>query len=167
MDATDKLPQILEELRDKFSLTYNIDSYGMICSEVENGQHHEILEYLCHHPSHSFEMLTTLFAVHYPDQEGKEFAMVYVVKNLIENLSLTLKVYLPASNPSIKTVSDIYESANWQERQEFDFFGINFIGHPNLMRILNVEDMDYHPMRKEYKLEDPTREDKEDKYFGR
>jgi NADH-quinone oxidoreductase subunit C len=67
----------------------------------------------------------------------------------------------------IKSVVDLFASANWQERQEFDFFGIDFVGHPNLTRILNVEDMDYHPMRKEYRLEDGTRDDKEDKFFGR
>ena len=49
----------------------------------------------------------------------------------------------------------------------FDFFGINFIGHPNLKRILNVDEMDIFPLRKEYPLEDQTREDKDDKMFGR
>ena len=53
------------------------------------------------------------------------------------------------------------------ERETFDFFGIIFDGHPNLTRILNVEDMDYHPMKKEYALEDETRTDKDDTFFGR
>ena len=53
------------------------------------------------------------------------------------------------------------------ERQEFDFFGINFTGHPNLKRILNMDDMTYYPMRKEFPLEDGTREDKDDTMFGR
>ena len=53
------------------------------------------------------------------------------------------------------------------ERETFDFYGINFKGHPNLKRILNMEDMKYHPMLKEYPLEDGTREDKDDKMFGR
>ena len=53
------------------------------------------------------------------------------------------------------------------ERQEYDFFGIIFSGHPNLKRILNMDEMTYHPMRKEYALEDGTREDKDDKMFGR
>ena len=53
------------------------------------------------------------------------------------------------------------------ERQEYDFFGIIFKGHPNLKRILKVDDMNYFPMRKEYPLEDGTREDKDDRMFGR
>ena len=53
------------------------------------------------------------------------------------------------------------------ERETFDFYGIDFTGHPNQKRILNVEFMDYHPMRKEYPLEDATRTDKDDSFFGR
>jgi len=53
------------------------------------------------------------------------------------------------------------------ERQEYDFFGIEFTGHPDLRRILNVDDLDVFPMRKEYKLEDGTRTDKDDRFFGR
>jgi NADH-quinone oxidoreductase subunit C len=53
------------------------------------------------------------------------------------------------------------------ERETFDFFGVKFNGHPNLVRILNEDSMDYFPMRKEFQLEDATREDKDDRYFGR
>jgi NADH-quinone oxidoreductase subunit C len=61
----------------------------------------------------------------------------------------------------------LFPSANWQERQEYDFFGVQFKGHPDLRRILNMDEMDYFPMRKEYVLEDDTRTDKEDSFFGR
>jgi len=53
------------------------------------------------------------------------------------------------------------------ERETFDFYGVKFQGHPNLKRILNADEMDYHPMLKQYQLEDATREDKDDKFFGR
>jgi NADH-quinone oxidoreductase subunit C len=53
------------------------------------------------------------------------------------------------------------------ERETYDFFGVNFIGHPNLIRILNVDEMEHFPMRKEYEMEDPTRRDKDDEMFGR
>jgi NADH-quinone oxidoreductase subunit C len=66
-----------------------------------------------------------------------------------------------------ETLTGIFSAANWMEREAYDFFGIRFKGHPNLKRILNVEDMDYFPMRKEYKLEDETRTDKNDTMFGR
>jgi NADH-quinone oxidoreductase subunit C len=53
------------------------------------------------------------------------------------------------------------------ERETFDFYGVLFEGHPNLTRILNEDSMDYFPMRKEFQLEDATREDKDDRFFGR
>jgi NADH-quinone oxidoreductase subunit C len=53
------------------------------------------------------------------------------------------------------------------ERETYDFYGIEFTDHPNLTRILNVDEMEYFPLRKEYPLEDATRTDKEDQYFGR
>ena len=59
------------------------------------------------------------------------------------------------------------QAANWMERETYDFYGVNFVGHPNLKRILNVEEMDYFPMRKEFPLEDQTRIDKDDEMFGR
>ena len=61
----------------------------------------------------------------------------------------------------------IWVGANWMERESYDFYGIRFKGHPNLVRILNVDEMDIFPLRKEFPLEDQTREDKEDKMFGR
>ena len=62
---------------------------------------------------------------------------------------------------------DYFHAANWMERETYDFYGVNFVGHPNLKRILNVDEMDYFPMRKEFPLEDQTRIDKDDEMFGR
>jgi NADH-quinone oxidoreductase subunit C len=65
------------------------------------------------------------------------------------------------------TATVLWPTANWMERETFEFYGINFVGHPDLRIILNVEDMDYHPLLKQYPLEDDTRTDKDDRYFGR
>jgi NADH-quinone oxidoreductase subunit C len=61
----------------------------------------------------------------------------------------------------------VFAAANWLERETYDFYGVIFEGHPNLKRILNVDEMIIFPMRKEYPLEDQTREDKNDSMFGR
>jgi len=112
-----------------------------------------------------FILLTDLCGVHYPDNDFP-FAVVYHLHNLQENKRLRVKTFLTAE-PAIDSVSEIFSSANWMERETYDFYGIQFQGHPNLIRILNVEYLDYFPMRKEFPLEDPTREDKDDRFFGR
>ena len=68
---------------------------------------------------------------------------------------------------SIATATTIWLGADWFERKAFDMFGIRFEGHPNLKRILNVEEMIIFPLRKEYPLEDQIRDDKNDAMFGR
>jgi NADH-quinone oxidoreductase subunit C len=83
------------------------------------------------------------------------------------NIRVRIKVFAPIADPKVPTLSTLFASANWMERETFDFYGIEYTGHPNLKRILNMEDMDYFPMRKEYPLEDATREDKIDALFGR
>jgi NADH-quinone oxidoreductase subunit C len=128
---------------------------------------HNVLDYLKNHSTQKLDFLTTLCGLHIPANSGKELGVMYQVKNIISNYSVRLKGFFPISEPKIKSVIDLFPTANWMERQEFDFFGIEFDGHPDLRRILNLDDMDYHPMRKEYKLEDGTRDDKEDKFFGR
>lgn len=129
---------------------------------------HSIIIWLKQHAEFKVQFLTNITGIHYPNnEEGKEIVIVYHLHSLQNNFRLRLKAYLPIANPSIATITDIYAAANWLERETFDFFGINFVNHPNLTRILNMEDMDYHPMRKEYHLEDETRQDKDNRFFGR
>jgi NADH-quinone oxidoreductase subunit C len=105
--------------------------------------------------------------VNYPDNVDGELVVVYHLHNFVENIRLRYSIAVPISKPDVFTATKIFESANWMERETYDFFGINFVGHPNLKRILNVQEMDYFPMRKEFPLEDQTRIDKDDEMFGR
>lgn len=127
----------------------------------------DLLKWLRDDPSLQLSFLTSLTAVHYPERKDEELCVVYHVHSLIHNFRLRIKAYIPIADPVIPTATTVYESANWMERECFDLFGVVFAGHPNLVRILNMDDMDYHPMRKEYPLEDPTRRDKVDLMFGR
>ena len=115
---------------------------------------------------HQFIFLTDLCGIHYPEQE-KELGVIYHLHNLVENKRIRIKTFVTKENPQVESIVSIYAGANWMERETFDFYGIDFVGHPNLKRILNVEYMDYFPMRKEYPLEDATRTDKDDRFFGR
>ena len=114
----------------------------------------------------NFFFLTSLFGIHFPKQE-KELGVIYLLHNLQDNKRIRIKAFVTKENPQIESLVDLFSGANWMERETFDFYGIEFVGHPNLKRILNVDYMDYFPMRKEYPLEDATRTDKDDRFFGR
>ncbi|KQX08782.1 NADH-quinone oxidoreductase subunit C [Flavobacterium sp. Root420] len=115
-----------------------------------------------------FHFLTDLCGIHYPDNEAdRQFAIVYHLHNWYENKRIRIKVYLSGEKPEIKSISNIFLSSNWMERETYDFYGINFIGHPQLKRILNMDEMISFPMRKEFPLEDSGRTDKDDRFFGR
>lgn len=124
-----------------------------------------IIRYLYDHPDMKFQYLTTLCGVHYP--ELQQIAIMYQLHNLYNNMRLRLKIYLPESNPTVPTLTTVFQAANWMERETYDFYGVLFEGHPNLKRILNVDEMIIFPMRKEYPLEDQIRQDKNDSMFGR
>jgi NADH-quinone oxidoreductase subunit C len=143
------------------------ESYGMCTIEVQPEKIVSLFQFLYNHPEMAFQFLTDLCGIHYPDQAGKELGVVYHLHSLVNNLRLRIKSFVPKTNPQIDSVSAIFKSANWQERETYDFYGIEFIGHPNLIRILNVDEMTYFPLRKEYPLEDQHRTDKNDSYFGR
>ena len=127
---------------------------------------HEVIRFLKEDGDLEFNMLTDLCGIHYPDR-GLPLGVVYHLHNLPENKRIRIKTFVTLADPSVSTVTDLFSSANWMERETYDFYGILFTGHPNLKRILNVEYMDFFPLRKEYPLEDPTREDKDDRFFGR
>jgi NADH-quinone oxidoreductase subunit C len=143
------------------------EQYGIFSMNVQSDKILSVLNFLNQEPSLGFQFLTDITGVHFPDRKNEELCVVYHLHNLVANKRIRLKAYLPISNPVIPSSCELYSSANWMERETFDFFGIQFEGHPNLVRILNVDEMDYFPMRKEYPMEDPTRMDKDDEMFGR
>lgn len=141
------------------------ESYGMLSVTVPAKEILKVLRHL--YDDNGFGFLTDIAAVHFPDRAGEELCVVYHLHNLVENMRLRVKAFIPIAQPDIFTATQIYPGANWMERETYDYFGVNFVGHPNLTRILNVDEMDYFPMRKEYPMEDATRRDKDDEMFGR
>jgi NADH-quinone oxidoreductase subunit C len=125
-----------------------------------------VMTFLYENDEFRFRFLTTMCGLHYPDA-AEPFGMMYQLHSLEKNIRLRFKAFTTKDNLEYQTLTGLYATANWMEREAFDFYGITFKGHPNLKRILNVEDMDYFPMRKEYKVEDETRTDKNDTMFGR
>jgi NADH-quinone oxidoreductase subunit C len=160
---------IKSKLMEKFGQqVFNFEEpYGMLTFESPKEMNLKVIQFLFDDEELRFQFLTDLTAVHYPQKIGNELAIVYHLHNLIDNIRIRFKVFTNINSPDIFTATQLFSSANWMERETFDFYGINFVGHPNLKRILNVDEMNYFPMRKEYPLEDQTRIDKDDAMFGR
>ena len=160
---------IRENLTGKFGeVLYDWEEpYGMLTFSAPKDLNLKVLQHLYDDEVMAFRFLTDLQAVHFPDKKGAELAVVYHLHNLRDNVRIRFKVYTDIQTPDVYSATALFNSANWMERETFDFLGVNFVGHPNLKRILNVEEMDYHPLRKEFPLEDQTRIDKDDEMFGR
>jgi len=160
---------IQQRLTEKFGdLVSNFTSpYGMLSFEAPKDQNLKVLQFLYDEADLNFQFMTDLTAVNYPDQTGRELAVVYHLHNLRDNVRIRFTVYADINSPDVFTASKLFSAANWMERETYDFFGVNFVGHDNLKRILNVDEMDYFPLRKEYPLEERTRIDKDDQMFGR
>jgi NADH-quinone oxidoreductase subunit C len=162
-DIQNKLVETFGESVFNFQQERDIFSF-----EMKADKNTAVILFLKNDPDLRFHFLTDLCGIHYPDNDvDHEFAVVYHLHNWYENKRIKIKAYTNGNTPEIKTISKIFLSSNWMERETWDFYGINFIGHPQLKRILNMDEMISHPMRKEFPMEDSGRTDKDDRFFGR
>jgi NADH-quinone oxidoreductase subunit C len=162
--------KITEKLTEKFGSDILLveEPFKMLTVTVNRDRIVEIVKFLKEESELQFSFLTDITGIHYPDDPtGEKLGVIYHLHNLVANVRIRLKAFFPKESPFIDSLTVLFDGANWMERETYDFFGIIFNHHPNLKRILNVDDMDYFPLRKEYALEDPTRDDKQDKFFGR
>ncbi|PWN62239.1 NADH-quinone oxidoreductase subunit C [Chryseobacterium oncorhynchi] len=159
---------VLEAITREFpeSVISSSEPYGMLTIEVKKEDIKKIIHYL-KDSSLEFNFLTDICGIHYPEFPEKEIGVVYHLHNMMANFRLRLKIFMSRENIEVDSLVELYAGANWMERETYDFYGIKFKGHPDLRPILNMEDLGYHPMLKEYRLEDGTRTDKNDNMFGR
>ena len=164
-----KIPneELLQKIGGRFpgQVPLNQD-YGLLGVETSKEFIIDLLTYLKTDAALQFIFLTDLTAIHYPEQE-KPIGVIYHLHSLVTNTRIRIKVFLSMEDLHIPTATVLWDGANWMERETYDFFGVIFDGHPDLRRILNVDDMTVFPMRKEFPLEDPNRIDKKDYFFGR
>lgn len=113
-------------------------------------------------PSLHFDFLSLISGVDYGPDDAR-FAVVYHLASIPYKIQLTLKVYLPHADrseddlPALPSVTSIYRTADWHERETYDLCGIFFENHPDLRRILLPDDWEGHPLRKDYKTADEYR----------
>ena len=160
---------IRQKLTEKFGEQISgwEEPYGMLTFTSDKDLNLKVLQYLFDEPELGFQFRTDLTAIHFPNETGKELAVVYHLHNLKENVRIRYKIFTDINKPDVFSAYALFSAAKWMERETYDFYGVNFVGHPNLKRILNVEEMEYFPLRKEYPLEDQKRIDKDDEMFGR
>lgn len=117
----------------------------------------KVCQELYQNPAAYFDSLSCLTGL----DNGKEANTLEVVYNLYSipfNHHLMLKVKLPRENPEVDSVSDIWRSANWHEREAAEMVGIKFIGHPDPRRLLLPADWEGHPLRKDYQHQEKYRD---------
>ena len=142
------------------------EPYGLLTFETTKDVIIEVLRFLKEDRAANFNFLTDVTAVHYPEKKHG-IAVVYHLHSMVNRVRVRVKVFIDEHHPTIPTATTLWNAANWMERETYDLFGVKFEGHPDLRRILNMDELGVHPMLKQYPLEDPNRVDKKDEYFGR
>ncbi len=104
---------------------------------------------------HGFDMLVDLTCVDYLHYAGAKdrYGLVYLLASTQSNARITVRAMLNDPDPAIPSVVDLWEAANWLEREVWDMFGIRFTGHPDLRRVLLPEEFTAFPLRKDYPLQ--------------
>lgn len=145
----------LDRLIEKFpsEVTSHHAHHGDETAVVKGARLVEICTFLRDDPATAFEMLTDLTAVDYLGQKEPRFEVVLHLYSLSKNHRLRVKVELPEEAPEVPSVLSVWKSANWMEREAFDLYGIQFLGHPDLRRILLYPEFEGHPLRKDYDTE--------------
>jgi NADH-quinone oxidoreductase subunit C len=103
-------------------------------------------------PDLRFEQCSGVSGVHYPQDAGRELHAVYHFLSITHGRRIRVEVSAPDADPHIPSIVEIYPTADWHERETWDFFGIQFDGHPALTRIQMPDDWPGHPQRKDYPL---------------
>jgi len=158
--------ELIQKISSKFAdrVSTFSEPMGLLTFETSKEEIIEVLTFLKN--DLDFNFLTDITGIHYPEQK-LPIGVIYHLHSFRQNVRVRIKVFLEEQNPSIPTVFNLWRGADWMERETYDFFGVQFEGHPDLRRILNMDDMVAFPMRKEFPLEDPNRVDKKDFFFGR
>lgn len=101
---------------------------------------------------HGFDLLADICGADRGPEEDPRFEVNYHLFSTIHFQRLRLKVLVPEDDPKVKSVTSLWKTADWHERETYDMFGVNFEGHPDLRRILLPSEFDGHALRKDFPL---------------
>jgi NADH/F420H2 dehydrogenase subunit C len=148
----DRLDSTIKKVMDGFSSAVSVDATGREKAiSVAKDRLRELLNLLKSDSDAGFTMLTDLFAVDYYGRDPR-FEVIYLLTSWESGNRVVVKVGV-GDGESVPTVTDLWQGADWFEREAYDMFGVRFEGHPDPRRILTVEDFDGHPLRKDFPTE--------------
>jgi NADH-quinone oxidoreductase subunit C len=149
----DEVVDALEEAYPAFreALRGVVIDRGELTLHIEREHIAGVCAALRDNPALRFELLSSVSGVDYPDQ-AERLHVVYHVTSMTYRRRIRLEVSVTAEDPHLPSVTKTYPTADWQEREAWDMFGVIFDGHPGLTRILMPDDWDGHPQRKDYPL---------------
>jgi NADH-quinone oxidoreductase subunit C len=145
---------LVKKLKAKFAgaVLEAVEFIGQISIRIEPSRIVEVCNFLRDDADTKFNYLSDLTCVHYPMGPERPLEIVYNLYSISRNERVRLKVAI-AEGAGVDSVTDIWPSANWMEREVYDLFGVGFRNHPDLRRILLPPDWEGHPLRKDYPLE--------------
>jgi len=161
--VSDQLKTVAVRAKEKFgeAITRATEARNELTLEVDQAQLVSLCQFLRDESDCHFEMLVDLCGVDYldyrkeaagPKYSGPRFAVVYHLLSIKNNMRIRIRTYIEGEVPIVDSVINIWNSANWYEREAFDLFGIVFDGHPDLRRLLTDYGFVGHPFRKDFPI---------------
>ena len=147
--------KLLERLQSQFgdAILETHSQFGDDTAIVDPARWVEVATFLRDDPRSAMDHFIDLTAVDYLNRRTPRYEVVLHLRSLEKLHRIRLKARLGAdgdANPKIATLCEVWRGANWFEREAFDMFGVEFVGHPDLRRILMYEEFEGHPLRKDY-----------------
>jgi NADH-quinone oxidoreductase subunit C len=145
---------LVKKLKAQFDAAIGeaLEFVGQISIRIEPARIVEVCNFLRDDPEASFNYLSDLTCVHFPMRQEAPLEVVYNLYSIGRNERVRLKVSISETS-GVDSVTSVWPTANWMEREVYDLFGVNFKNHPDLRRILLPPDWEGHPLRKDYPLE--------------
>ncbi len=148
--------QIAEAVQERFGdAVYGISEYaGQWRVDIRSEANLDVLRFCFDDLGMSYLAdVTCIDTLEMPGEHAARFKIVYVLRNLEERSLIVIRAHVRADDPEIASAAGIWKAADWLEREVFDMFGITFLDHPNLIRILMPENFEGHPLRRDFPTE--------------
>jgi NADH-quinone oxidoreductase subunit C len=148
--------EVVDALEEAFGGFHEVERVvvdrGELTLHIKPERIAEVCQAMRDDPALRYELCSSVSAVDYLGSDARRLHAVYHLTSMTYRRRIRLEAAVPADDPHLPSVTGVYPTADWQERETYDMFGIVFDGHPNLTRILMPDDWEGYPQRKDYPL---------------